>query len=144
MKKLICSIIAVISFQFNVTSQELSPYIKVGESTETMQQVSENVIAALKDNSFTILGFYNPARKSSLKVIAFTNSSLKNTVIKVTDRGALAATMKVGLVQKNGKITISYTNPDYILRAYLRDNYNSYRSTFEKFSSDGKLALSSI
>ncbi len=144
MKNIIFSIITIISFSFTSTGQELAPYIKVGQSTETMQQISEKVIAALKDNSFIILGAYNPSNKSSLKVIAFTKSSLKNTVIKVKDRGALAAVFKVGLVQKNGKVTISYTNPDYILRAYLGGNYNTYKTTFQKFSSDLKLALSTL
>jgi len=144
MKNIILSIIIIISFSFNSTGQDLAPYIKVGESNETIQQVSDNVISALKDNSFIVLGAYNPSNKSSLKVIAFTKSSLKNTVIKVKDRGALAATFKVGLVQKNGKVTISYTNPDYILRAYLRDNYNTYKSTFQKFNTDLKSALSPL
>ena len=56
----------------------------------------------------------------------------------------MAAAFKVGLVQKNGKVVISYTNPDYILRAYLRDNYNSFKSVFTKFSSDLKTTFSSI
>ena len=144
MKNIIFSIITIVSFYFNSNSQELSPYIKIGESNESIQQVSEKVITALKDNSFTVLGTYNPSNKSSLKVIAFTRTDLKNSVIKVSDRGALAAAFKVGLVEKNGKVTISYTNPDYILRAYLRDNYNSFKSTFEKFSADLKTTFSSI
>ncbi len=77
-------------------------------------------------------------------MIAFTRSDLKNTVVKVADRGALAAAFKVGFVQKDGKTTISYTNPDYILRAYLRDNYNTYKSTFEKFALDLKTTFSAI
>jgi hypothetical protein len=77
-------------------------------------------------------------------VLVFTNNELKNTVIKVTDRGALAAAFKIGLVEKDGKVSISYTNPDYILRAYLGDNYNSFKSTFEKFSKDVKSALSAV
>jgi len=144
MKKIIFSIIAIVSFYATTHGQDLTPYIKVGESTESIQQVSEKVIAALKDNSFTVLGNYNPSNKSSLKVIAFTRTDLKNSVVKVSDRGALAAAFKVGLVQKNGKVVISYTNPDYILRAYLRDNYNSYRSVFTKFSADLKSAFSTI
>jgi hypothetical protein len=144
MKNIIFSIFAIVCFYSNSNGQELSPYIKIGESNESIQQVSEKVIAALKDNSFTVLGAYNPSNKSSLKVIAFTRTDLKNAVIKVSDRGALAAAFKVGLVQKNGKIVISYTNPDYILRAYLRDNYNSFKSVFTKFSSDLKTTFSSI
>jgi len=144
MKNIIFTIIAIVCFYSNSNGQELSPYIKIGESNESIQQVSEKVIAALKDNSFTVLGTYSPSNKSSLKVIAFTRTDLKNSVIKVSDRGALAAAFKVGLVQKNGKVVISYTNPDYILRAYLRDNYNSFKSVFTKFSSDLKTTFSSI
>ena len=144
MKNIIFSIIAIVSFCFNSNGQELSPYIKIGESNESIQKISEKVITALKDNSFTVLGEYNPSNKSSLKVIAFTRTDLKNSVIKVSDRGGLAAAFKVGLVEKNGKVTISYTNPDYILRAYLRDNYNSFKSVFTKFSADLKSTFSSI
>jgi len=143
-KGLFFSIVTFLLVSFSTTSQELAPYIKVGESSETIQQISDKVIAALKNNSFTILGSYHPSGKSSLKVIAFTKSDLKNTVVKVKDRGALAAVFKIGMIQKNGKTTISYTNPDYILRAYLRDNYNSYKTTFQNFSSTLKTALSSV
>jgi hypothetical protein len=77
-------------------------------------------------------------------VIIFTNEALKSTVVKVSDRGALAAAFKVGLVEKDGKIIISYTNPDYILRAYLRENYNSFKPIFEEFSKDVKTAFTSV
>ncbi len=144
MRKLIFSSIAIFSIVFNTIGQDLAPYIKIGESTETIQQVSDKVVEALKANSFTILGDYNPSNKSTLKVIAFTRTDLKNTVVKVTDRGALAAAFKVGLEQKGGKVLISYTNPDYILRAYLGDNYNTFKGTFQKFSTDLKTTFSTI
>lgn len=144
MKQIILVLITAVFFNFNSVGQDLSPYIKVGESSESIQQVSDKVIQALKDNSFIVLGSYNPENKSSLKVIAFTRADLKNAVIKVVDRGALAAIMKVGLVQKDGKVVISYTNPDYLLRAYLPTNYNTFKTTFVKFSSDVKTAFSSI
>ncbi|MDO9039261.1 MAG: hypothetical protein Q7U59_13035 [Lutibacter sp.] len=144
MRNLIISSIAILIFSFNSKAQDLSPYVKIGETGETMQQASEKITQALQDNSFTILGTYNPSNKNTLKVIAFTRTDLKNTVVKVTDRGALAAVFKVGLVSKNGKVTMSYTNPEYILRAYLGDNYNTYKSTFQKFNSDLKTAFSSV
>lgn len=144
MKNFIVSVIAVLGISFSSFGQDLTPYIKIAETNESIQQSSEKIISTLKENSFQVLGSYHPANRSSLKVIVFTRADLKNTVIKVADRGALAAAFKVGLVQKEGKVTISYTNPDYILRAYLRDDYSSYRSTFEKFSSDLKTTFSSI
>ncbi|MCW5519431.1 hypothetical protein J1N09_06255 [Aureitalea sp. L0-47] len=136
MKNLIISFILILGLGFQSTAQEIAPYIKIGESSETIDQVSEKVINALKDNSFSVLGVYNPARKSGLKVIVFTRSDIKNTVVKVKDRGALAAAYKVGLVKKGDKVVMSYTNPDYILRAYLMDNYSSYKNVFTTFSSD--------
>jgi effector-binding domain-containing protein len=125
-------------------AQDLTPYIKIGDSNESIQQVSQKVINALESNDYIVLGTYNPSNKSTIKVIAFTRTDLKNTVIKVKDRGALAAVFKVGLEQKNGKVIISYTNPDYILRAYLGDNYNTYKTVFQRFSSDLKTTFSSI
>jgi hypothetical protein len=144
MKKIVFSILALVGFALHSTSQEISPYIEIGKSNNSIQQISEDVLAALKENSFQVLGSYHPANRSSLKVIAFTRNDLKNTVIKVADRGALASVFKVGLVEKDGEVTISYTNPDYILRAYLRDDYNSYKSIFEKFSIDLRTTFSAI
>ncbi|MBT8316947.1 MAG: hypothetical protein HKP59_04930 [Lutibacter sp.] len=144
MRKLILSSITVLIITFNSFGQEISPYIKIGESSESIQQVSDKVINTLKENSFEVLGMYNPSNKSTLKVIAFTRTDLKETVVKITDRGALAATFKVGLIQKDGKVVISYTNPDYILRAYLGDNYVTFKSTFEKFSADLKTTFSTL
>jgi hypothetical protein len=144
MIKQILGSIAILMISFNSFGQDISPYIKIGESSESIQQVSEKVISTLKENSFTILGMYNPSNKNTLKVIAFTRTDLKNTVVKITDRGALAAAFKVGLIQKDGKVIISYTNPNYILRAYLGNNYNTFKSTFEKFSADLKTTFAPL
>ena len=144
MKKLIIGSIAILIITFNSFGQDLAPYIKIGESSESIQQVSDKVINTLKENSFTVLGTYNPSNKSTLKVIAFTRTDLKNAVVKITDRGALAAAFKVGLIQKGGKVVVSYTNPDYILRAYLGNNYKTFKGTFEKFSADLKTTFSAI
>ena len=142
MKNIVLSLAVIISLGVNTMAQDLSPYIKVGETNESIQKVSDQIINTLKTNSFAVLGSYSPAGKSTLGVIAFTRDDIKNTVVKVTDRGALAAVFKVGLVETNGKVTISYTNPDYILRAYLMDNYNTYKKELQKFSSDLKAVFS--
>ena len=144
MKKIILSLIALVFFGFHTYGQDLSPYIKVGNSTATIDSVAKNVVSVLKANGFQVLGTYNPSKKASLKVIAFTKSELKSKVVKIEDRGALAAIFKVGLEKKNNDVTISYTNPDNILRAYLMDNYETYKSTFIKFSNDLKMALSAL
>jgi len=144
MKKVILSLVATLVIGYYSFSQELSPYIKVGELTESIQSAYDKVISTLEGDNFTILGTYNPSNKSSLKVVVFTRSDIKNKVVQIADRGALAAAFKVGLVKLDGKVVVSYTNPDYIFRAYLRDNYVTFQSTFKKFSSDVKTTFSSI
>ena len=144
MKKIIFTSVVILLNIFVSIGQEIAPYIKVTETTEGIDQISEKVVATLKSNNFTILGTYNPSNKKNLKVIAFTRTDLKNTVIKVTDRGALAATFKIGFIEENGKTTVSYTNPDYILRAYLGANYNTFSSIFKTFSSDLKSSLAAV
>ena len=142
MKKILTCIIALVIGGFYVQAQDLSPYVKVGESTESIKAVSDKVVSTLKENGFTVLGTYNPSGKATLKVVAFTRNDVKGKVIQVVDRGALAAVFKVGLENKDGKVVISYTNPDYLLRAYLMDNYVTFKSTFTKFSADLKSTLS--
>ena len=144
MKKIILSLVISLLMGYQSFSQELTPYVKVGELTESIQGVFDKVISALADNNFTVLGTYNPSNKSSLKVVVFTRTDIKNKVVQVADRGALAAAFKIGLVQLDGKVVVSYTNPDYIFRAYLGDNYNTFQSTFNKFSKDIKTTLSSL
>ncbi len=144
MKNSILSIVISVLFGLTTFAQELSPYIKIGTSNKNIQEISKQVIDVLESNSFTILGEYHPAGKEDLKIIAFTNDKLKNTVIKVKDRGALAAVYKVGLVKSDGKVTLSHTNPEYVLRAYLQNEFKKYPTTITKFSTDLKTAFSSL
>jgi len=144
MKKIILGLVTSLLMGYYSFSQELAPYVKVGELTESIQSTYDKVISALKSNNFTVLGTYNPSNKSSLKVVVFTRTDIKNKVVQVADRGALAAAFKVSLVKLDGKVVVSYTNPDYIFRAYLRDNYNTFQSTFDKFSADIKTMFSSL
>jgi len=140
---MLCSTV-IFALGINTMAQEIAPYIKIGESNESIQKTSENVEEVLERNSFKVLGSYNPAGKNDLKVIAFTRNDLKNTVIKVKDRGALAAIFKVGLVSSNGKVTMSYTNPDYILRAYLQDDFEKYEAELQSFVEDLKTTFSAL
>ena len=144
MKKLFLLYITLFfSGQFTY-AQELAPYIKVSDINESIETISNKINTSLKNGGFTILGNYIPANNANLKVIVFTRNDLKEKVVKVTDRGALAAAFKIGLYKNKGTVTVSYTNPEYILRAYLRDNYINFADTFEKFNKDLKTALTGI
>ncbi len=144
MRSLILSFLLLFGAAMTISGQDLAPYIKVAETQESLEDLSKKVVSALEQQQFEVLGTYHPANRGTLKVIAFTRKDLKNTAVKVSDRGALGAVMKVGLVEKDGKVIVSYTNPDYLLRAYFRADYDTYKTTLTAFAKDIKSALSAI
>ncbi|MBS3993369.1 MAG: hypothetical protein KGZ87_06615 [Bacteroidetes bacterium] len=127
---------------FSMIASDYSPYTKVGNSSLNKEVLSENIQNALKNKSFVVLGIYNPENNQNIEVISFTRTDIKNSVIKVKDRGALAAVLKIALVTKSGTTTISYTNPDYMFTAYLLDDVSKFNSLITKVSADLKDALS--
>jgi len=145
MKKSI-QIIIVLSMMLitaNSFAQKLTPYIKVGTSTKSVSELSIEIKEALKTNNFIYLGQYSPEGNKNLKVITFTSKSIMNTVLKVKDRGALAAILKIALVKKGNNVTISYINPDYLFNAFLRADYDKYAVALKKVSTDLKKTLTS-
>jgi len=127
-----------------MNAQDLSPYIHVGDSNNNIDQTATLVKNALQEKGFEILGEYNSENKKGLKVIVFSRKDLQTTVLKVKDRGALAAAFKVGLKAKGDKTTISYINPEYLLNAYLRDNYTKHKTALKKIAADVTAALSPL
>ena len=142
MKKQLLSFIILLLPFFTNAQEYVSPYIKVGSVASDVNTTKQNIKTLLKANHFNVLGTYHPAGKSSLAVIVFTRKDLKNSVLNHKDRGALAAAQKIGLKRVKGQTIISYTNPDYFLRAYLGDDYQKNKSVYQKFHKDLKTALS--
>ncbi len=146
MKKVIALAVIIILFAGSnfIVAQELSPYIKVGDSDNNIKQTSILAIKALEENGFEILGQYNSQNNEAFMVIVFTRKDLQTTVLKIKDRGALASALKVGLKSNGSKTTISYLNPEYLFNAYLCDEYPKHEVVLQKVTNDVKTALSSL
>ena len=56
MKKVYFALILILLLSFTSSEKQMSPYIKVTETSDSMQQSYDKVVTALKSNSFTILG----------------------------------------------------------------------------------------
>jgi len=125
-------------------AQDLSPYVKVGDVNTTIDQTATKVKSALTNKGFDIIGEYNVENNKNLKVIVYSRKDLQTTVLKVKDRGALAAALKVGLKASGSKTTISYLNPEYLFNAYLRDNFPKHQTALQKVTKDVKSALSAL
>ncbi|MCP4884472.1 MAG: hypothetical protein GY908_11845 [Flavobacteriales bacterium] len=137
-------ILAVLFISTGLSAQELSPYILVGDTPDKLDATEQTVTAALEASGFEILGTYHAENNQTLKVIVYSRKDLQNITLKVKDRGALAAALKIGLKADGPGTTISYLNPEYLFQAYLRDAYDTYSTDLEKIASDVEDALSPL
>ncbi len=143
--QLIATAVIMLSFSgLTYAQDELSPYLKVGELSVSMDDAITQVKDALASKGFDVIGEYHPEKKASLYVIAYTRDDLQKTVLKVKDRGALASVMKIGFVGKDGKITVSMLNPPYIFYAYLMDEAEKHLGELTAFSNDAKAAMKAV
>ena len=144
MKKLAVLVLSIICIYTSYAQEtKLSPYFKVGNSSENINTLADQIKTQLQSKEFEIIGNYQPESNPNLKVICFTRSDLNELCLKSKDRGALASVIKVGLVKKGDNIDISLLNPDYMFCAYLQ-NYETDKNKFTSITNDVKNALSSI
>lgn len=105
-------------------AQSLQPFFKVNTLNEPANVVAQKVTKLLTDNGYTVLGTYHPGNNSDWTVLAFTSDALKNLSLQFQDRGALAAVLRVGLMQSNGQTTLTIQNPEYMFLAYWGKQLN--------------------
>lgn len=93
----------------------LKPFILGGTVNGSMGEAVSNVKSRLAAAGFQVLGSYSPYPGAT--VIAATNQELKAAALKA-DNGGFGAVQRVSVTEVNGKLQVSYTNPDYIATAY--------------------------
>lgn len=145
MKKLIVlsSLLLVLSSS-SIYSQDISPYILVGETAETIENTENLVVEKMTAAGFEIIGQYHPENNQTLKVIVYTRKDLQDIALKVEDRGALAAALKIGLKSDGPGTSISYLNPEYLFQAYFMDAYDKHSSGLKKIADDVASTLSTL
>lgn len=114
--------------------EELSPYFKVTEIKGSMKDAGTQVIEAITENGWDVIGEYNPAKRDDLGVICFTNSDLKNLSLQFKDRGALASVMRAGLMRHGDTVTVSILNPEYVFLAYWGEQLNGQEQQLKDMS----------
>ena len=139
---LIALFVGIITIGF--AQQTYSPYFKIADFDTDIASVSAKVKDAIKGGGFEVIGEYHPGGNNDLYVICFTNKKLGELSLKFEDRGALASVLKAGLVQKNGKVTLSIVNPEYMFLAYWGNQLKSHHSQLTKMSEEVKSAFSSM
>ncbi|NJO88307.1 MAG: hypothetical protein HC831_04550 [Chloroflexia bacterium] len=122
----------------------LVAFYKLGIQQGSISEVKAKIEGALNADGFEVIGSYHPAKNDSLLVVAYTRQDLIDLTLKISDRGIMAAVMRIGLVQIGNDVEISLLNPEYIFYAYLRDHAKKYEIELNQISLDIKAALFEI
>jgi len=134
----------IFSISTSIQAQEISPYILVGESSSSLEDTETMVIDKISSAGFEVIGQYHAENNQTLKVIVYSRKDLQQIALKIKDRGALAAALKIGLKSDGPGTTISYLNPEYLFQAYFMDSYDSHSKGLEKIAADAAAALSPL
>ena len=134
--------VGVITIGF--AQQTYSPYYKVADFETNITDIAAIVKDAINAGGFEVIGEYHPGKKDNLYVICFTNNDLNQLSLEFKDRGALASVLKAGFVKKDGKVTLSIINPEYMFLAYWGNQLDGQQSKLTKISDKAKAAFSSL
>lgn len=121
----------------------ISPYVKLASYEGPMNEAVGQVETMLEESSYEVIGKYQPGDNPDLFVLVFTSDEFIALSQQSKDRGMLAAAMKVGFRNMEGKITVSMVNPEYLFYAYFREMMNepSFKTRAIEQSSKAKAAL---
>lgn len=144
MKRLLIILSIVLISQINVFAQEQSAYFQVGTSTESIGDAINTVKTALQDSGFKIIGEYNPGNSKSLAVVCYTRTDLEKIALDFTDRGSLAAALKIGLKKEGNSVKISMLNPMYLFYGYFIEGVDKHEKELAKISEDAKNSMKNV
>ena len=96
-------------------AEYMKPFVLAYQSSDSMVATVADVKGRLMKGGFEVVGQHSPYDNTTLLII--TNDALKATAGK-SDFGGYAAAQRVSLSAVNGKVQVSYTNPQYMAAAY--------------------------
>lgn len=91
------------------------PFILGSVESADLQSVVTKTQAALQSNGFEVVGSYAP--NVDTQVLVVTNNALK-ALAAASEKGGFGAMERVSIVNRNGQVQVSYTNPVYMWNAY--------------------------
>lgn len=117
----------------------ISPYMAADNVTPgDMDAVTAQVEKKLQAGGFEIVGTYHPQGIANSGVIVVTDRDMLAAIAKVGGDAVVGAAIRIG-VASTGKV--SYMNPEYWYRAYLRKNFDSNESVVKALQTRLKNAL---
>jgi uncharacterized protein (DUF302 family) len=127
-----------------LNAQTLKPYILGTSITGTIDEIKQKVKDNLESANFKVAGEYMPAEDASRYVIVVTHPALDKAVKKNGGLTGFAATLRAAITNENGKLNITYTNPEYWGNAYFRKDYPSVEAEYKEIAAAFKKAMEGV
>ncbi len=129
-KKVLMALIAVLVTSVPALAEKLKPFILSTLKPKSVQEGVKEVESKVKAAGFEEVGKYSP--KKGVEVIVVTSPYLKNLAAK-TKYGAFGAVERIAVVDRGGKVEVSYTNPPYWYNAFrMEGNIAPVTAAMEK------------
>ena len=121
-----------------LSAAPIKPYIFIGESGESVERTKSKIIQAVffSDESFEIIGEYNPENNPEKLVLILTNPTLQKIITNSNDNAAYLGGMHLAITAKGEMTYVSCQNPEYWAIAFLQDDYNKHESAIIKFKNE--------
>ncbi|WP_456425757.1 hypothetical protein [Desulfurobacterium sp.] len=95
--------------------EKLQPFILSKLQPKTVEDGMKSAEKALKGAGFQVVGSYMPEK--GVGIIVVTSPELLK-LAKNTEYGAFGAVERIAVVDRNGKVEVSFTNPEYWFNAF--------------------------
>ena len=143
MKQLFLLLSIVTLFQISLFAQQPAYYL-VTTSSESIEDAMSTVKTTLQNAGFNVIGNYNPAGSENLGVVCYTCPGLEKIALDFADRGALAATLKIGFKKDDSGVKISMLNPTYLFYAYFIEGVDRHEKELLAISEKAKTAMKNV
>lgn len=130
---------AWLMLMFSTGAWAITPYLQ-GDPVAggTVQTVASAVETKLKNHGFKVVGKYFPKNLAGHGVIVVTDDAMLDMLGTVGGHAIMGAAIRVG-IKADG--SVSYTQPEYWYRAYLRQDYDRRETLVKTLQSRLKQAL---
>ncbi len=141
MRVLVSLLSALLLFCGAAQARETFPAYYGATVDAELADAGQKVIDALETAGFSIIGDYHPEGAATMRVLVFTSVPLQEELLTVKNRALLAAPLKVGLLERQGKTAVSLVNPEYLFRAYLMKEWKAHQEPLLKIDRLVKQAI---
>jgi hypothetical protein len=118
---------------YSLTSWAIAPYLKADSvPAGELAAVSAAVEKKLADAGFQILGHYTPKGVPGYGVVVVADPAMLAKVREMGGAHIVAAPIRIGVTEAG---EVSYTNPDYWYRAYLRTRFQQAEPSVRELQS---------